>query len=92
MYHDGEEDGSLFDVLNNPRHNHTQELDTGEEVNSLQRDSSKVWVVWLMFGRHQEQHQTVKELQPVEGCNSHVEEDAVKHWQRDQSQGGCHEY
>ena len=92
VYHYWKEDGSLFDVLNHPQQDHADKLETSEEVDSLQRDSSKVRVVWLMFGRHQEQHQTVKELQPVEGCNSHVEEDAVKHRQRDQSQGGCHEY
>ena len=66
IYHYWKEDGSLFDVLNHPQQDHADKLETSEEVDSLQRDSSQVWIVWLMFGRHQEKHQTVKELQPIE--------------------------
>lgn len=60
-YHHGEDDGGLGG-LDDPEQDQAAELNDGEEVHLPQWDVTKVDEVRLMFGRHAEQPQTVKEL------------------------------
>lgn len=60
-HHDGEDDGSHC-RLEDPQECQTQALDEGEEVDTSLGDVPQVDQVRLVFGRHQEQLQTVHKL------------------------------
>lgn len=60
-YHHGENNGS-FRGLDDPEEDQAAELDDSKKMDLPQRDVTKVNEVWLMFGRHAKQPQTVKEL------------------------------
>lgn len=47
--------------------------------------------IWVVLGWLEEKQDAVKELDAAEGCDSHVEEDAKQHSQRDVGQDGSHE-
>lgn len=42
-------------------------------------DLPHIRVVWVIFGRHQQQHHAFSQLDTVEGHNPHVEKNAKQH-------------
>lgn len=64
-HHDREYDGS-HSGLEDPEQSQAQDLDEGEEVDLSEGDVSQVDQVGLMLGRHQEQLETIHELQVTE--------------------------
>lgn len=61
FYHHGKDNSSLRG-LDDPEQDQAAELDDGEEVHLPQGDMAQVDEVWLMFGWHAEQPQTVEQL------------------------------
>lgn len=61
-HHDRENDG-CHSRLEDPEHGQAQYLDEGEEVDLPEGDVTQVNQVWLVFSWHQEQLQTIHELQ-----------------------------
>ena len=60
-HHHGEDDGGLGG-LDGPEQQQAAELDHGEQVHLAEGDVPQVDKVRLVFGRHEEQPQTVVEL------------------------------
>lgn len=61
-HHDREDDGS-HSGLEDPEKSQTDGLDEGEEVDASLGDVAQVDQVWLVLGRHQEQLESVHELE-----------------------------
>ena len=76
-YHEGKYEGGGRG-LDDPEGGQGRHLDGREQVDLPERDVPQIHRVWLVLGRHEEQHTPVYKLHSIECVDPHVHEDAVE--------------
>ena len=73
----------MLECLDEPENDEAYQLDDCEEMDSGERNLSQIWVVWLILLGHEEQEESVKELETIQRVDAHVEEDTIEDWHGD---------
>ena len=64
--HDGEENRDSLELLDQPEDHKAQNLDKGEEINSLQWDLLEEGILRLVLFRHKHYENSIKHLNPIQ--------------------------
>lgn len=91
-YHQWKEHRGLLDILDGPQGPETDDLDQGEQMDPLDGDPSQVRQVRLMLLGHEDDAETFKELESIQGCNAHEQEDSKEDWHWDLTQQRCQKH
>lgn len=90
-YHNWKQNSGETDLFKDPEGCKTGQLNYGKKVDSPKWHSSQVRHVRLVLGWHEKQLYSVKELQPIERCNPHVQEYSKEHRHGNQDEHWGHE-
>ena len=78
-HHDGEDDRDGLDRLDDPQHRQTCDLHRREHVHAAQGHRAQEHVVRLVLGRHEDDEDTLDELDADHRADAHEEEDPVEY-------------